>query len=101
MDKNKMFETRITNNWDHTDNFGIKRYFKVLLTGYYDDKERKIVIDNNLITSPSIDKYEDSYLYETIFNRMKFELEEIIKVKKKTINSKKYDNSSFSRLRTE
>lgn len=83
MDKNKMFETRATNDWYHTDNFGIKRYFKVSLTGYYNDKERRIVIDNDLITSPSIDKCEDSYLYETIFNRMKFELEETIKVKKK------------------
>lgn len=85
MDKNKMFETRILNDWDHTDNFGIKRCFKVSLTGYYDDKERRIVIDNDLITSPLIDKCEDSYLYETIFNRMKFELKETIKFKQEIL----------------
>ena len=89
MDKNKIFETKTSSDWDHTDSFGTKRNFKVSLTGYYDDKERRIVIEEDLITSPLINKHEDSYLYETIFNRMKFELKETIKLKQKNSSNQK------------
>ncbi|MCG3882636.1 hypothetical protein [Psychrobacter sp. Ps3] len=86
MNNNKTLETRILHDWSYTNSLMIKSDFKVSLSGYYDDKEKRVIIDEDLVASPSIDKHEDSYLYETIFNRMKFELKETIKIKQKILD---------------
>lgn len=85
MNNNKTLETKISQDWSYTDSLMRTGSFEVSLSGYYDNKEKRIIIDNDLVTLPSIDKNKYSYLYGTIFNRMKFELKETIKFKQEIL----------------
>ena len=85
MNSNKTLETKISQDWSYRDSLMRTTFFEVSLSGYYDDKKRRIVVDEKLITLPSLNKHENIYLYETILNRMKFELKETIKFKQEII----------------
>lgn len=85
MNSNKTLETKISQDWSYRDSLMRTTFFEVSLSGYYDDKKRRIIVDEKLITLPSLNKHENIYLYETILNRMKFELKETIKFKQEII----------------